>query len=100
MDTYATVLLGLGELREAKQKLQECLRIVGDKPTRAAAHYHMGLVLHESGETREAVPYIKEALRLADRLGGLTEKERKQAYLLSERAEAGVPTALGSAVAD
>jgi tetratricopeptide (TPR) repeat protein len=89
MDTHATVLLCLGELEAARQKLAECLKRAGQTSTLAAAHYHLGLVLFKGGDVSEAVSYIKTAMRLADRLGGLTEKEREQAErLIADRRSA------------
>ena len=88
MDTHATVLLRLGELDAARGKLTECLKQVGQTSTVAAAHYHLGLVLLETGRTREAITHVQKALRLAQRLGGLTDREREQARLLT----AGAPS--------
>ncbi|MGB2984460.1 MAG: tetratricopeptide repeat protein, partial [Phycisphaerae bacterium] len=90
MDTHATVLFQLGELDAARRKLEECLKLVGQTSTQAAAHYHMGLVLRDSGRTRQSIPHIRKALRLADRLGGLTEKEKEQARRLTAVTEADI----------
>lgn len=83
MDTHATVLLRLRELNPARRKLEQCLRIVGETSTKAAANYHLGLVLREMGLARDALPYIQRGLRLAERLGGLTDKERSEARRLA-----------------
>lgn len=82
MDTHATVLMHLSEFEAAKTKLEACIKLVGQTSTRAAAHYHLGLVLQRMGQSSDARSLIREALRLADRLGGLTEQERAQARRL------------------
>ena len=79
MDTHALVLLRLGELEAAQKKLEECLRVVGQTSTKAAANYHLGLVLLELGRAEEAHEFTQRGLRLAERLGGLTDEERAEA---------------------
>ena len=82
LDTHATVFLRLGDTAAAKRKLDECLRIVGQSSTRAAAHYHMGLVLQAEGRENEATGHIRRALELADQFGGLTDQERQEGLRL------------------
>lgn len=94
LDTHATVLLRLRELPAAIQKLTECIKIAGQTPTLAAAHYHLGLVYLEQENLPTAVSYIKTALRLAERVGGLTAKETEKAKELVEQ-EASAHSVLG-----
>lgn len=82
LDTHAAILLSLGRLDEAKEKLINCLQVAGQSPPFTAANFRMGLLLMESGEKDEAISYIRHALELNDRLGGLTGKEQKQALAL------------------
>jgi tetratricopeptide (TPR) repeat protein len=91
MDTHGTVLLRLGELDSAQQKLEQCLRYVGETSTKAAANYHLSLVLLESGYAEEALAYAQRSLRLAARLGGLTDKERSEAERLVAKSTSPVP---------
>jgi tetratricopeptide (TPR) repeat protein len=82
MDTHATMLIKLGQLDRARRKLEECLAYVGPSSTRAAAHYHLGLVLRAEGNTAEAAGHIRLALQLAEQYGGLTHAEREEATRL------------------
>jgi len=82
LDTYATVLLRLGRLDAAKQKLLACLDLAGQTPTFTAANYHLGLVLLKSNAPDEARAYVRRALQLQERMGGLSAKEREEAQRL------------------
>ena len=86
LDTHAIVLLRLGELAAATRKLTESIKVAGQTPTLVAANYHLGLVSLEQQNVPAAHSYIKTALRLAGRLGGLTPKEREKATRIIEEA--------------
>ena len=83
LDTHATILLRLGRLDAAKQKLLTCLDLAGQTPTFTAAHYHLGLVLLQSNAPDEARSYIRRALQLNDRVGGLSAQEKQEAQRLT-----------------
>ncbi len=78
-DTHAVAFLRLGDLDNAKERLEYCLRRAGQTSTLAAAHYHLGLVLRANGDISNAVSNIRIGLALANRLGGLTDQERLHA---------------------
>ncbi len=82
LDTYATILLRLGRLDAAKQKLLACLDLAGQTPTFTAANYHLGPVLLKSNAPDEARAYVRRALQLHERMGGLSAKEREEAQRL------------------
>lgn len=75
LDTHAAALHRLGKLDQAKAKLTECLAVAGQNPTRTAATYRLGCVHSDAGNKTEAVTYIRDALELNKRLGGLSEEE-------------------------
>jgi tetratricopeptide (TPR) repeat protein len=85
LDTHATILLRLGRLDAAKQKLLACLDLAGQTPTFTAANYHLGLVLLKSNAADEGRSYIRRAMQLNDRVGGLnaTEKQEAQRWIAS-----------------
>lgn len=85
LDTHAAILLQLDRLDEAREKILSCLEVAGQSAPFTAANFRMGLLLLESGDKSdkdEAISYIRHALELNDRLGGLTEKEHQQALAL------------------
>lgn len=79
LDTHGAVLLRLGRHREAARTLRTCLQTAGQTATLTAASYHLGLVLLETNEEDEARVYLRRALELDDRLGGLSEDEARHA---------------------
>jgi tetratricopeptide (TPR) repeat protein len=85
LDTHGLVLIRLGKLAAAAEKLTKCIRVAGQTPTLAAAHYRLGLVYLKQDNLPTAISYIKTALRLAQRLGGLTAAETERATELIER---------------
>lgn len=82
LDTHATVLLRLKRLDAAKQSLLRCLDLAGQTPTFTAANYHLGLVLVESKSPEEGLSFIRRALQLNDRVGGLNDNDKEEAQRL------------------
>ena len=58
--------------------------MAGYSPTRAAATYHLGLVMFKSGEQRDGLTNIRLALDMSERVGGLGEKDVQEARRLLE----------------
>jgi len=75
LDTHAATLHRLGKLDRAKAKLTECLAAAGQTPTLTAATYRLGRIHWDAGNKSEAVTYLRDALGLHKRLGGLTDAE-------------------------
>jgi len=82
LDTFGTVLLRLDRLDAARDKLLACLDLAGQTPTYAAANYHLGLVLLRLDSPSEAQSYLRQALQLHKRVGGLTDDDLKEAQRL------------------
>lgn len=82
LDTHAATLHRLGRLDEAKSKLTQCLALAGQSTTRTAATLRLGRVLWDAGNKPESMTYLREALELNKRLGGLTDEEVASAQAL------------------
>jgi len=86
LDTRGTLLLRLKRLNEAREVLSSCLATVEQSPTRAAATYHLGLVMLESGANQDGLSNVRLALDLHERFGGLALKEVQEARRLLAQA--------------
>jgi tetratricopeptide (TPR) repeat protein len=82
LDTHGLALMRLGDLDAAERKLTACLRQAGGTRTQAAATFHLGLLHLTAGRQDEGTTYVREALSLDERLGGLTEREKQEARRL------------------
>lgn len=81
-DTQAAAMIQLRRFEIARQKLAACLELAGSSPTRTAATYRMGLLRMQTDDENEGRAYIRQALELDSRLGGLTPKEKREAARL------------------
>ncbi|UCE58153.1 MAG: tetratricopeptide repeat protein [Phycisphaerales bacterium] len=86
LDTYGLALSRLGRTDAARQQLTACLRIAGETSTRTAATYHLGRLLLDTGQTREGWSYLREAVELNDKRGGLSPGELEEARRILESA--------------
>jgi predicted Zn-dependent protease len=93
LDTHGVALLRLDRFDDAKSKLAACLRLAGRTPTRTAASYHLGQTFLRTGQTQEAMSYIRDALYLDGLKGGLSRTEREEARRLMESDASPTPPA-------
>ncbi len=93
LDTHGVALLRLDRFDDAKSKLAASLRVAGRTPTRTAAGYHLGQIFLQTGQTQEAMAYIREALYLDGLRGGLSQTEREEARRLMESEASPTPPA-------
>ena len=82
LDTHAAALLRLGRLQPAREKLTQCLASAGQTSTLAGATFRMGLLDLRANNTADGRTYLRQALELSDRLGGLNDKEIAEAKRL------------------
>jgi rhomboid protease GluP len=61
MNNLAICLLATGKTDQAGALLA---RILAAQPANAAAHANLGILLYQNGRTEEAIPHLKEAIRL------------------------------------
>ena len=66
-------------------ELLGCLTLAGQTPTLTAASFHLGSVLLKRNAPDEARVYIRRALELHERLGGLSDTEKQHARELTIR---------------
>ena len=85
LDTHGTVLMRLGRLSPARQKFVRCVARSGQGTTLTAATYHLGQALLKDGDAREGRRYLRQALQLNEKLGGLsTDDETAASKLLGQ----------------
>ena len=72
LDTHGTVLMRLGQLSRARQKFVRCVARAGQGSTLTAATFHLGQTLLKDGDAREGRRYLRQALQLHSKLGGLS----------------------------
>lgn len=89
IDTRGVIYYRLGEFDKAIRDFNECIKLYpGITPTSIGTRFYLARALAELGQKDKAIQYLKEALELNSRNGGLSTADLTEAqHLLNQLKE-------------
>ncbi|MGB2808642.1 MAG: tetratricopeptide repeat protein [Sedimentisphaerales bacterium] len=90
IDTRGVAYYRLGQFEKARQDFNTCLTLYPKgTPALTATYFHLGRVLAELGQKKEAIENLNKALELNTEIGGLSDKDTKEATSLLQELSIG-----------
>ncbi len=85
IDTRGVVYYRMGQFDKAVQDFTRCVNLYPEgTPAAAASYLHLGKTLAKLGQNNKAVESLKQALKLNEELGGLSQTDVAEAQHLME----------------